>query len=323
MTTTLTRRTLLAAGSAAAGLGLLPRLAQAAGDFPSREITYIIPYNAGGMSDNISRIIGERLTAITGQTVINEYKAGAGGALGGNFFMGTKPDGYTVLQSTNSFYSVIPLSSKVDFDPNTDFVPLCVFGFAPMVIAANPSTGATSLAELVEVAKSRGEPLAYGTAGKGTVGNLCGRWLANRTGIELLHVPYKGATEALQACLSDEVQLFFGPESIEPIKAGSLNGIAVIGDNRAVLLPDLPTTAEAGVTGWAPRSWHTLTLLSTVPEDIRATWWSLLDGILSEPEVQERIRTLGLYPARYSLEQVRELANEDYQQIGEMLRSIG
>jgi len=320
--TTLNRRSLMQGAAAAAALGLLPRQALAQGAFPSKDITCIVPYNAGGMSDNLSRIIGERLTAMTGKTIINEYKAGAGGALGANYFLGTPPDGHTFLQSTNSFYGIIPNVTKVDYDPQTDFVPMCVLGFAPMVIAANPSIGAKSIAELVKAVKEGGKQVAYGSSGKGTVGHLCGEWLAANTGIEMLHVPYKGATEALQACLSDEVQIFFGPESLAPIKANSLVGLGVVGEAKAVAMPELQTTAEFGISGWAPRSWHTVTLLAAVPEDIRQTWFEMLDTILAEPTVIERIEALGLYPDRRPLAAVRELANEDFIQFGEMLKKF-
>jgi len=321
--TRLTRRTLLQAGGAAAALGLMPRELMAQNAFPSADITVIVPYNAGGMSDNISRIVGERLTAMTGKNVLNEYKPGAGGALGANYYLGTKPDGHTILQSTNSFYGIIPNVTKVDYDPQKDFVPLCVIGFAPMVIAANPSLGVKSLAELVKAVKEDGKEVAYGSSGKGTVGHLCGEWLAAHTGIKMLHVPYKGATEALQACLGNEVQIFFGPESLEPIKAGSLNGLGVIGDAKAIAMPELQTTAEFGISGWAPRSWHTVTLLASVPEDIRQKWFEMLDTILAESAVIERIKMLGLYPERRSLADVRKLADEDFTQFGEMLRQFG
>jgi len=321
--TRLTRRTVLQAGGAAAALGLMPRELMAQTAFPSGDITVIIPYNAGGMSDNLSRIIGERLVAMTGKNVLNEYKPGAGGALGANYYLGTKPDGQTILQSTNSFYGIIPNVTKVDYDPQKDFVPLCVIGFAPMVIGANPSLGVSSLEELVKAVKEGGKEVAYGSSGKGTVGHLCGEWLASHTGIKMLHVPYKGATEALQACLGNEVQIFFGPEALAPIKAGALKGIGVIGDAKAIAMPELQTTAEFGISGWAPRSWHTVTLLASVPEDIRQKWFEMLDTILGEPEVIEKIKMLGLYPERRSLADVRKLADEDFTQFGEMLRQFG
>jgi len=321
--TRLTRRSVLQAGGAAVAASFLPGRSLAEDAFPTGDITVIVPYNAGGMSDNLSRIIGERLVAMTGKNVLNEYKPGAGGALGANYYLGTKPDGHTILQSTNSFYSIIPIVTKVDYDPKTDFVPLCLLGIAPMVIAANPSTGAKSLAELIKAVKEDGKQISYGSSGKGTVGHLCGEWLAAKTGIEMLHVPYKGATEALQACLADEVQIFFGPESVESIRAGSLNGIGILGDAKSVAMPELQTTAEFGIEGWAPRSWHTVSILATVPEEIRQKWSEMLDTILAEPEVIEKIKLLGLYPDRLSLEEVRKMTEEDYTEFSEMLRQFG
>ncbi|AYD04345.1 tripartite tricarboxylate transporter substrate binding protein [Neorhizobium sp. NCHU2750] len=322
MTFNMTRRGFLSAASllSATALSGLPAFGQ---DYPSKKIDYIVPYNAGGMSDNISRLLGEKFTALTGQQMINDYRPGAGGAIGANYFMTTPADGYTLLQSTNSFYGVIPQVTKVQYKPIEDLVPLVLVGDAPMVIAVNPSVAASNLSELIAYAKANPGALAYGTSGKGTVGHLSGLWLANKGGVDLLHIPYNGAPAALQATLANEAQIFIGPEAAEHIKAGALKGIAVLGDTRWQQLPDLPTTVEGGITGWAPRSWHTVSIQAKAPDEVKAKLNSLLNSILEQPDVRERIVTFGLIPGIETLEQVRKRAQDDYEQFGILIRDAG
>jgi tripartite-type tricarboxylate transporter receptor subunit TctC len=291
--------------------------------YPSKQINYIIPYNAGGMSDNISRLLGQKLTELTGQQVINDYKPGAGGAIGANYFMQTPADGYTLLQSTNSFYGIIPLVTKVQYDPLKDLVPLALIGDAPMVIAVNPSVPATTLSELIAYAKANPEALAFGTSGKGTVGHLSGEWLQKKAGIKLLHIPYNGTPAALQAVLANEAQILFGPESAEYIAAGTLKGIAVLGDKRWDKLPDLPTTVEAGIEGWAPRSWHTVSVQATVPEEIKLQLNTSINDILQQPDVREKIIAFGLIPGIETLDGVKKRALDDNQQFGQLIRDAG
>jgi tripartite-type tricarboxylate transporter receptor subunit TctC len=319
----ITRRTLLAGGAGLALGGMLnsrPALAQS---FPDKDFTYVIPYTPGGMSDNISRIMGERLAGLTGKKVINDYKAGAGGAIGANYYMGLKPDGYSLLQSTNSFYGIIPAVTKVEYDPRTDLTPLVLIGDAPMVIAVSPSVGVKTLPELFAYAKKNPGKLAYATAGRGTVGHLSGVWIANRGGVDLLHIPYNGAGEALQACLSGEAQLFIGPEAAEHILAGKLVGVAVMGDTRWSGLPDVPSTVEAGTPGWAPRSWHTITLHSKAPEAVRQQLATTINTILAAPDVKDRLVKFGLIPGIVDLAGMRKRADDDLVEFGVLIKDAG
>lgn len=322
MTTPLSRRTFLAATALVSGAALTGRAAFA-DTYPSRKIDYIIPYNAGGMSDNLSRLIGERLTVATGQQVINDYKPGAGGAIGANYFIGTPADGYTLLQSTNSFYGIIPFVTKVQYQPLKDLVPLVLIGDAPMVIAVHPSVPAKTLPELIAYAKANPSKLAFGTAGKGTVGHLSGEWLKKAAGIDLLHIPYNGAPAALQAALGNEAQVFFGPEAAQHIAAGTLTGIAVLGDKRWDKLPDLQSTTEGGLTGWAPRSWHTVSIQAAAPEDVKQKLNALINGVLRQPDVREKIVAFGLIPGIKTIEQVAQRAKDDAEQFGTLIREAG
>jgi tripartite-type tricarboxylate transporter receptor subunit TctC len=322
MKSRVSRRTLLAAASGSGMSALFCARAQAQA-YPERDITYVIPYSPGGMSDNISRIIGGKLASLSGKKVVNEYKAGAGGAIGANYFMGQKPDGYTILQSTNSFFAVIPAVTKVEYNPKVDLTPLVLIGDAPMVIAVNPGVPAKSLQEFITHAKANPGKVAYGTAGRGTVGHLCGMWLARRAGIDILHISYHGAGEAIQACLSNEVQLFFGPEAAEFILAGKLKGLALMGDQRWSTLPDLPGTVEAGLPGWAPRSWHTVTIHSKAPDAVKVQLAKMLNEILTQPDVKERLIRFGLIPGIEDLASMRKRADDDAAEFGGIIVEAG
>lgn len=323
MSKSISRRALLAASgglAAAASFGARPSFAA---NYPERDVTYVIPYSPGGMSDNISRLLADKLTAKTGRKFLNEYKAGAGGAIGANYYMTQKPDGYSILQSTNSFYGVIPNVTKVEYNPKTDLTPLVLVGDAPMVIACNPSVPAKSLQELIAFAKKNPGKIAYGTSGRGTVGHLCGVWLANRAKIDILHIPYNGAGEAIQSTMSGETQLFFGPEAAEQILGGTLTGLGVMGGERWSAMPNLPSTVESGIPGWAPRSWHTVSIHTKAPEDVKKTLAGMLNEILATPELKDRLLRFGLIPGIEDLASMRKRADDDYAEFRVLLTDAG
>lgn len=315
------RRAFLA-GSAAVGVWGLTRPALAA-SFPEKDFAWLVPYAPGGMSDNLSRLIGQQITAKTGRQVINDYKPGAGGAIGANAYLSTPDDGYALLQATNSFFGVIPHVTKLTFDPLTELTPLVLIGDAPMVMAVNPSVEAKTLPELIAYAKANPGALAYATAGKGTVGHLCGEWLQRAAGIELLHIPYAGAAPGFQAALSGEAQIVFGPEAAEYIDAGSLRGIAIVGQQRWERLPDLPTVGEVGLTGWTPRSWHTVVTHASTPDETKQALNALINEALSAPDVVTKIKQFGLIPGIETIAQVQQRAQDDNTQFGKLISEIG
>ncbi len=323
MTDLLSRRTFLATTGSFGAVVLSGMGLSFASGYPERDVTYIIPYSPGGMSDNISRLLADKLSAKTGRKFLNEYKAGAGGAIGANYYMAQKPDGYTILQSTNSFYGVIPNVTKVEYNPKTDLTPLVLVGDAPMVIACNPGVPAKTLKELIAYAKANPGKLAYGTAGRGTVGHLCGIWLANRAGIDLLHIPYNGAGEALQAAVSGETQLFFGPEAAEQILGNKLTGLGVMGAKRWDGLPMLPSTVEAGIPGWAPRSWHTVSIHTKAPDDVKRSLATWLNEALALPDVKERLVRFGLIPGIEDMAAMRKRADDDNSEFLVLLTEAG
>jgi tripartite-type tricarboxylate transporter receptor subunit TctC len=182
---------------------------------------------------------------------------------------------------------------------------------------------ARSLQELIAHARANPGRVRYGTAGRGTVGHLCGVWLSNRAGIELLHVPYNGAGEAIQAALSGETQVFFGPEAAEHILGGTLTGLGVMGSARWDALPQIPSTVEAGIPGWAPRSWHTVTIHTRAPDAIKQSLATWLNEALALPDVTERLRRFGLIPGIEDMAAMRRRADDDYTEFRALLTEAG
>ncbi|UFN51302.1 tripartite tricarboxylate transporter substrate binding protein [Roseomonas sp. OT10] len=319
MTPSLSRRAALAAG---AGLLAAARPARAAG-FPSGPVTYIIGYAPGGLSDVIARLIGDEITREHHQQVLLDYRPGAGGGLAADVLARTKPDGHTLMAATNSHFAIIPLLNSVRYEPIADLLPAALVGDAYMAIVVNPSVPARTLPELIAYAKANPGKLNFGSAGQGTVGHLSGEYLKKRTGIDIQHVPYRGSPPAVQACLANEVQVIFGPEGADAHLAGDLRAIAILGQDRWSKLPEVPTTEESGLPGWALRSWHTVGIHGRTPPALLEEVHDVLAGIIAQPKLQQRFEQMGLKTGRLSLAELRQRAEEDAQLFGTLIREVG
>jgi tripartite-type tricarboxylate transporter receptor subunit TctC len=321
MSVTLSRRAVLSGTAGLFATTVLPEVGRSE-EFPSRDFSCVIGYAPGGMSDNIARILGEKLAKATGKSVINDYRAGAGGAIAANYYLGTKPDGHTLLVSTNGFYAVIPRVTKVEYDPKADFTPLITLE-APMLMAIHPSVPARTFQDFVKFAKDKPGKIAYGSAGRGSVGHMCGEWLSRRVGVQLLHIPYNGTPQAMQASAANEVQLVFGPETLELIGAKKLVGIAALAAKRWDKAAEIPTIAECGINGWTPRSWHTITALTKTPEAIKVRLNKQFNEFLQLSDVQQRIGNIGLVPAIEDLATIRKRADDDIAEYGKVITEAG
>jgi tripartite-type tricarboxylate transporter receptor subunit TctC len=322
MSAKIDRRTLVA------GMGGLLAASQFASlgradDFPAKDFSFVVPYAPGGMSDTLSRLIGDKFNQLTNRHVVNDYRVGAGGAIAANYYKGAKPDGYTALVATNSFFAIIPAVMKVEYNPATDFTPLMALDSA-MVAAVHPSVPVKTMQEFVAYAKAHPGKIAYASAGKGGAGHMCGEWLSRKAGIELVHIPYNGAPQAMQATIANEAQLVFGPESYEFIVSKKLTGLALLtNQKRWFKLPDLPTSTESGLPGWAPRSWHTVIVLSKTPDPIKARMFEIIGKILQMPDIKEKIATLGLMPANEDMATLRQRADSDIAEYGVLIKEAG
>jgi tripartite-type tricarboxylate transporter receptor subunit TctC len=245
----------------------------AAQNYPSKPIRLICPFTPAGSVDIASRAIANELTKTLGEPVTVENRPGAGGNLGGEAAARSAPDGYTLFMTTSGIQAINPaLYSKMNFDPNKDLVPVAALVSLNNVLVLNPGVKANSVKDVIALAKAEPGKLAYASSGNGTSIHMSGAMFTQLTGIDMIHIPYKGSAPALTDLLSGQVQVMFDniPSSLPHIKSGKLRALATTGAKRDPALPDLPTVAEAGVPGYESGVWFGLAVPAGTPKEIIA-----------------------------------------------------
>ncbi len=313
-----TRRQMI--GTLGAGTASLLAAPTWAEDFPARNFSYLVPYAPGGLSDIIARMLAEGIQRLHGRNVLVDYKPGAGGAIAAELLTRAPADGYTLMGATNSFYGVMPHLSKLKYEPMTDLLPLALIGDTAMSIVGSGNLQANNLRELIAYAKANPGKLSYGSAGQGTVSHLSGEYLKQRAGIDIAHIPYKGSPAAVQACLAGEVQLIFGPEGADSILAGKLKGLATMGPQRWSKLPDVPSTDEAGLPGWALRSWHTVCVPGKTSPDVAKRLNEIINRVMADPAVAGKLAGMGTFHTPLTLAQVMDRAKADHAAFGKLIK---
>jgi tripartite-type tricarboxylate transporter receptor subunit TctC len=239
-----------------------------AADYPTRPIKLVVPYAAGGPTDVLGRMIGDYLGRDLKQTVVVENKAGAQGAIGAEAVARSEPDGYTLFFTAASLFVLNPqLYKKLPYDPVTDFRMLAIVTDLPVLLEIHPSVPAKTLAEFVAYAKQNPGKLNFGSAGSGSIGQLAGEMFKQQAGVEMTHVPYKGAGAAMTDLLSGQIQLMFESVgiSLPPVQAGLLQPLGVTSSERIAELPDLPTIAENGYPGYRVSVWYGIAAPTGMP----------------------------------------------------------
>ena len=280
---------------------LIAALPARAADYPTRPIKLVVPYAAGGPTDVLGRIVGEYLGRDLKQVVVVENKAGAQGAIGAEAVARSDPDGYTLFVTAASIFVLNPLLyKKLPYDPARDFRLLSVITDAPMIMEVNPSVPAKTIAEFVAYAKTNPGKLNFGSAGTGGTVHLAGEMFKQMAGVEMTHVPYKGAGPALQDLLSGNIQLMFDTlgTALPPVKSGMLRALAVSSTERIPDLPDLPTIAESGYPDYAVSVWYGIAAPSKVPDDIAGKIKASLDRALNDEAFRASLVRIGFPPLR-------------------------
>jgi tripartite-type tricarboxylate transporter receptor subunit TctC len=290
-------------GFAALALSLSGALAQAQ-SWPTRPLTLVVPYPPGGSADILARVVGEKLGERLGQPVVVENKPGAGTAIGAKFVAGAAPDGHTLLMGTVSSQAINPAMAKVGYDPLKDFVAVSPVAAIPFVLVANPALPASSLADLVAMAKANPGKIAYASAGAGTSNHLAGELLASAAQVNLLHVPYKGSAPALNDVLAGHVPIMFDllATALPNVQAGKLKALAVTSRERTPLLPNVPTARESGLHDFEVTAWFGIFAPSGTPTAVVTRLNTELTALLQSPEVRKRLLDLGAAPETSSQE---------------------
>ncbi|PPA77936.1 tripartite tricarboxylate transporter substrate binding protein [Achromobacter spanius] len=296
-------------------------VAQAAQPWPSQPIRLIVPYPPGGSVDNLARLLAPALGKRLGQTIVIENKAGASGTIGVDATVRAEPDGNTFGFGVPGAITGLPHVMKVPYNVSTiQYVSLVAR--IPQVVMVNPSLPDTTLAAFVASAKQHPGKYNYGSAGNVTTPHLGGELLKQQTGIDIMHVPYKGAAPAVTALLSNEVQMFPGDASaaLGFIKAGKLRALAVASPERFEGLPDVPTTREAGFPGVIVESNYGIIAPTGTPKDIVDKMAAAIAQSLAEPELRQKMIDQGAIPAASTPDQYRTLMESESKKWGDVIR---
>ena len=284
----------------------------AAADFPDRPVRIVVGFAPGG-SDISVRILGPKLTELWKQPVVIDNRPGAAGNLGADLVSKAAPDGYTLLLCVNSYTINTSVYRNLSWDLLRDFAPIGRYAYSPMAVVVNDKVRATNLSELIAFAKANPGKLNYGSAGSGTAPHLAAELFAIQTGVQLVHVPYKGSAPSVTALITKEVDLSFGALSAFEafIKDGRVRTLAVTTAKRFSQLPEVPTVSESGIPGFDVDIWYGLIAPAKTPAPIVKKLSDDLGRVLSDPDTQSKLRSRGLEPAYLDSAKTGELMRRD------------
>jgi tripartite-type tricarboxylate transporter receptor subunit TctC len=294
--------------------------------YPSRPIRFIAPFPPGGATDTLCRLLAQKLSDNLGQPVTVDNRPGASGNIGHELAMKTAPDGYTLLLTNSSTLTTNPhLFKRLPFDPLADFMPISLVATAGQVLVVHPSVPASSVAELITLARARPGQLNFGSGGKGIQSHISGEMFRSMTGVNIVHVPYKGTVQAVADLVAGQVQLVFADmvPAMPHIRSGRLKPLAVTIEQRSPALPEVPTMIEAGVAGYNATIWWAVALPKGAHPELIQRLNAELGRIIALPDVQERYASLGMTPAHSTPQQVTELIRSDTQKFGPVLKAAG
>lgn len=265
--------------------------AQESSGYPSRPIRMVVPYPPGGGTDIVARTIAEPLADALGQPVVIDNRGGAAGILGTDIVAKSAPDGYTILLTLSSHTINPRLYAKLPFDVEKDFAPISLVALIPQILVANPSLPANNIRELIALAKAEPGKLNYASVGTGSPGHIAGELFKLRTGVDMVHVPYKGGGPAVTDTLGGQVQLLFVslPAALQHVRAGRLKALAVTSERRSEAAPEVPTIAESGVPDCVVNSWYGALAPAKTPPSIVARLQAAFARVLSMPKVKEKL----------------------------------
>ena len=312
--------------AAASGLVLGVSCAFAQDAYPTKPIRFIAPFPAGGTTDVLSRILAQKLTDSLGRQVVVDNRAGAGGNIGHEIAAKTAPDGYTLLMSSNAALVTNPhLYKRLGFDPLNDFSPISVVAKAGPVLVVHPSVPVRSVKELIALAKARPGQLNFGSGGRGTPAHIAGEIFKAATGINIIHVPYKGGILAVTDLVGGQIAMVFSDmvPAVPQIKGGKLRALAFTSEQRSPTLPDVPTMIEAGVKEPIPETWWAVLAPRGASPAIISRLNAELAQIMKLPDVQEKYAGLGVSTVHTTPERVLELVRIEAPKMGKVLKAAG
>jgi tripartite-type tricarboxylate transporter receptor subunit TctC len=317
------RRDVLAA---VAGLTAAAPLSRALGqNYPERQITLVVPFPAGGSTDILARVVGEYLRQSLGQAVVIENRSGASGNIGTGTVARAAPDGYTILFNTMSVHTMNhALFTSMPFDGVRDFAPISLLAYVTNTMVVHPSVPATTVKEFIDYAKANSGRITYASAGLGSTNHLCAALFETMTGIEMVHVPYRGGAPAVADTISGQTKLFFtaGTQSLEHVRAGKLRLLAVTESKRSSLLPDIPTVAET-VPGYEMSVWYGAFGPAGLPMSIVERLNREIGRILFLHEVHKKMNDIAVEVAKSRPDEFKMLVQSDAMKWRKIIKDLG
>jgi tripartite-type tricarboxylate transporter receptor subunit TctC len=294
--------------------------------FPDQPVRLIVPFPAGGPADIIARLISRVMGERLGRPIVVESRSGAGGAIGVDAVAKSRPDGHTLVLASSGAIVILPhLQPNLSYDPLRDLAPITQVLGVPQIVSVAPQLGLRSLGDLIAMARARPGQLAFGSAGIGSSLHMAGELLKMRTGIDITHVPYRGAAPAVTDVIAGRIQILMAdaPALIGQVRAGALPALAVTSSERLGILPDVPTAVEAGVPGMVSETWYGVIGPAGIPPDRSATLHAAVRAALEDAETRRQLldqggRIVGSTPAEFAA-----FIRQTHATWGEVVRTTG
>jgi tripartite-type tricarboxylate transporter receptor subunit TctC len=303
-----------------------PGAPAAAAGFPDHPVRIVVPFPAGGSNDVVARFLAMKLYEVWGQQVIIDNRAGAGGNIGAEMVARSAPDGYTLLLTAPPPLVVNQsLYPHLEFDPIADFAPVALVASVQIVLAVNPEVKATDVRGLIALAKATPGKLNFGSSGYGSTNHLAGELFKKLAGIDIVHVPYRGAAPAMNDLVSGQILILFDnmPAVRPQAQAGTIRPLAVAGAARSPLLPDVPTMAEAGVAGFEASSWFGLVAPAKTPPDAMKILTETVAKVLRDPDLAKKLADVGAEPGSLSGGEFGAYLHTEADKWGKLIKDAG
>ena len=305
------------------GTALLPAAAQG---YPDKPIRLVIPFPAGGGADSMARPLAAKLTSQLGHPVVLDHKAGAGGTIAAETAAAAAPDGYTLMFATLGTHAINPsLYAKLRYDPVKDFVPVAMTHVAPRVLVVHPSVPAQNVKELIALARAKPGTLTFGSSGNGGVNHLAGELMKTMAGVDMIHVPYKGAAPAAVDLLGGRISMAFDSIVVwtEHIKTGKVRALGVSSAQRSAALPNVPTIAEAGLAGFDVANWLGVLAPAKTSPAIVAKLNAELRTAMTDPEMRQQMAAVGVDPATSTPQEFGDIIRKDIAKWAAVVKATG
>ena len=294
--------------------------------YPEKAVRIIVPYPPGGPTDILARLVGEKLSVALKQPVVIDNRAGAGGVVGSELAAKAAPDGHVLVWGTSGSHAInATLNPRLPYDPVKDFAPITLVAKGMNILVVHPSLPARSVKELVALARTKPGTMNFASAGNGATSHLAGEMFKLQSGAPITHVPFKGASPAIAALMSGEVEMAIldVPALLPHIRSGRLRALGVASLRRSAVLPELPTLHEAGLSGLDASSWHATFAPARTPAEIVARLNSEIRSALKTSDVAERLAALGVEAIGSTPEELAEFLRQEIARWGKAVRASG